>query len=343
VLILFQDGIPDIFFSALAQRGFTTARFATAPSEAARTFQDNPAATAIFFRANFKLSGHLLDHLPKLELAALVSTGADNVDSQALFERGIRLTTGEGANARAVFDYVVQALCFGGFDFERDRLGIVGAGKIGSLLVEFFRDIGSPAAYYDPFRAEPGSLSEVLASDVVSFHVPLTTAGPHATKAMLNADYFVKVDKPLQIIQASRGGIWQSEFYAKLASHPHLKILAQDVYPQEPPAGEELMRARYSTPHIAGYSTRGRLGGIVKGLAALAPELATAATYPEGKAWFLANEAERFAAQPQLFNQLRDGYGWRKEFHEYNASERDAYLQKFPQLPQRVRDRLFHV
>ncbi|AFM14652.1 NAD(P)-dependent oxidoreductase [Turneriella parva] len=341
MLILFQDGIPDIFFSALAQRGFTTARFSTATDKAARTFQENPSATAIFFRANFRLNAPLLDLLPQLKLAALVSTGADNVDAQALAQRGIRLTTGEGANARAVFDYVLQALCYGGFDFERDKLGVVGAGSIGSLLIGFFREIGAAVAHYDPFRAETGSLSEVLASDVVTFHVPLTAAGPHATQAMLNAEYFSKVQKPLQIIQASRGGIWNADFYAQLASHPQLKILAQDVYPQEPPHPRDLARARFSTPHIAGYSTRGRLGGIVKGLAALAPELAAAVAYPAGEAWFLENEAERFAAQPQLFNQLRDRYGWRKEFHEYNATEREAFLQKFPQLPQRVRARLF--
>jgi erythronate-4-phosphate dehydrogenase len=341
VLILFQEGIPDIFFPALEARGFTIARFRTAEHDAARDFDGRKTASAIFFRANFKLTARVLDLLPGLKLAALVSTGADNVDTRALDERGIQLTTGEGANARAVFDYVLHALCADGFDFAGESLGVVGAGRIGRLLIDFFSQVGTAVSYYDPLLEAPGSLSDVLASDVVTFHVPLTANGPHATQAMLNASYFSGVHKRLRIIQSCRGGIWDAGFYAGLASGQKPEILAQDVYPAEPPPVEDLARARYSTAHIAGYSTRGRLGGIVKGLAALLPGIEAEVRYPSGSAWFLEEEARHFAAQPLRFNALRDGYGWRKEFHEYDEAERAAFLKRFPRLPASVRERLF--
>ncbi len=343
MLVLFQEGIPDIFFPELVKRGFTTLRFSTSPHEAARTFAAHSNAAAIFFRANFHMSASMLDLLPKLQLAALVSTGTDNVDAGALRNRGIRLTTGDGANARAVFDYVIQALCAGNFDFERERLGVVGAGRIGRMLIEFFHKLGAQVSYYDPLLEEPGSLSDVLSADVVTFHVPLTTAGPHATQGMLNAGYFSTVQKPLRIIQSCRGGIWDNEFYRQLRSHPLIKILAQDVYPEEPPATEVLSCAQYSTPHIAGYSTRGRLGGIVKGIAALLPGFEAEARYPAGAAWFLQNEAGAFAAKFTEFNALRDRYPWRKEFHEYDEAERTAYLTRFKRLPPNLGDSLFRL
>ncbi len=337
MLVLFQEGIPDIFFNELNARGISIVRFSTAADAAAICFAKHAAAEAIFFRANFILSPRLIDLLPRVRLAALVSTGTDNLDVTALSERGIQLTTGDGANARAVFDYVVQALCYGGFDFMNDRLGVVGAGRVGSHLLRFFEAIGRPAAFFDPLLEKSGSLGAVLQCDVVSFHVPLSDAGPFATRAMLNAEYFAPAKKNIRIIQTCRGAIWNDEFYHS----GKVNILAQDVYPCEPPPWQDLQLASYSTPHIAGYSTRGRLGGILKGIAALVTDFAGEGALPEGRAWHLKSEADAFAAAPQAFNGLRDGYAWRKEFSEYDAQEQAEFVARFPAVPGQVYKHLF--
>jgi hypothetical protein len=57
---------------------------------------------------------------------------------------------------------------------------------------------------------------------------------------------------------------------------------------------------------------------------------------PAGRAWFLDAEAQRFAADPSAFNNLRDNYGWRKEFWQYSHDERAAWLKRFPQTPEEV-------
>lgn len=337
VLLLFQEGIPDIFDEALRKRGFSIARFSTAEDAAAIYFAEHRSAEAIFFRANFSLTSRLLNLLPRLKLAALVSTGTDNVDMQALSERGVPLTTGEGANARAVFEYVIQALCLGGFDFFNERLGVVGAGRVGSHLLRFFERLGRPAAFYDPLLDFKGSREAALQCDVVSFHVPLTADGPHATRGMLNAGYFTGANKNLRIIQTCRGAIWNEEFYRS----GKMRILAQDVYPIEPPFESDLNLATYSTAHIAGYSTRGRLGGVLKGIAALIPDFPVEDLLPQSKPWFLAAEAATFAQAPQSFNRLRDTYGWRKEFAEFDAAERSDFAERFPALPAKAIDLLF--
>lgn len=370
MLLLFQHGIPDVFFSDLERRGARIIRFAASASESHTIFAENKNADAIFFRANYTLGKAELDLLPNLRLAALVSTGADNVAIAEIEKRGIQFSSGEGANARAVFDYVIQALCFDNFDFTRDSLGIVGVGNIGSRLLKFFRAIDASVAFYDPLLADPGSLDSVLQCDVVTFHVPLvhgsteavantmfslpqplthggvgsaagrkpslpttlSSGSPHPTAAMLDVDYFSSIRKKLRVIQSCRGGIWNLDFYRRLGDHPHLELIAQDVYPVEPPDKTDCARAKISTPHIAGYSTRGRLGGILRGIDRLFPNFSRETTWPESRAWFLDIEAARFAAAPEKFNALRDGYFYRKEFHEYNTTERGEFRQRFPRL-----------
>lgn len=308
-------------------------RFPTAAVAAEPVLRQNAAAEAIFFRANFPFNAHTLALLPKLSLAALVSTGTDNVDQTAIAARRVRFTTAEGANAQAVFDYVIQALLLGGFEPAKHSVGIVGAGRIGSRLLRFLSRVGTRTAFYDPFLNPTGSLADVLQCDYVSFHTPLTHGGAHATAGMLNAKYFAGARHGLKIIQTCRGGIWDRSYYDQLPISAAVWLLAQDVYPDEPPAAHDLKMAAYSTPHIAGYSTRGRLGGIVNGIQALLPDFSAAGTMPQGRAWALESDAGRLSADVAGFSALRDGYPWRKEFHEYDEIERRLYRQRFSKLP----------
>lgn len=332
MVLLFQKGIPEIFFPALEKYGVRIRQFPTDPAAAQDVFRAFPDGEAVFFRANFPLGQAELNALPKLRLAALVSTGMDNVDVPELARRGVKLVTGEGANAAAVVDYVIQALLLGSYDPEKHRVGVVGAGRVGGKILRLLQAVNAAAIYYDPFLADPGSLDQVLQCDFVSFHVPLLTTGNHKTLGMLDAGYFKTVSRKIRIIQTCRGTIWEKPFYENLADQPNLELLAQDVYPVEPPQAADILRARYSTPHVAGYSTRGRLGGIVKGIQALFPDFKGENYYPEGKVWSLEEEARAFAANPPDFSRIRDNFPWRKEFSEFNAQERSAFRARYPHI-----------
>ncbi len=338
--VLFQDGIPDIFIPALESRGCRIQKFPTDNAAAHRVFAGCADAEVIFFRANFIFGAAEVKALPRLKLAALVSTGTDNLDARPLTERGIKLVTGEGANAQAVVDYVVQALLLGGFIPGKHSVGVVGAGRVGGKVWQFMRSVAAEAEYYDPFKAFPGSLEKVLSCDFVTFHVPLAQGGEHPTAAMLNERYFKAAKKTIRIIQACRGGIWDENFYRSLTPMGRIQILAQDVYPQEPPAAADLTRAQFSTPHIAGYSTQGRLGGILRGIRELIPDFDAGAVWPQSRAWFLDTEAAQFTA-PGKFMEIRDRYFWRKEFHEYNEAEQLEFREKFPEIPAEFMDALF--
>ncbi|MBV6494381.1 MAG: Erythronate-4-phosphate dehydrogenase [Turneriella sp.] len=339
--ILFQEGIPDIFFSALKEEGCSIVRFPTDKKSALKIFLEHDKTYAIFFRANFTLDSEVLTYLPNLHLAALVSTGSDNIDIGALKKRDTKLVTGEGANAQAVFDYVMQALLFGGFNPQEHRVGVVGKGRIGSRVVDFLRQVNVDVLFYDPFLPASNALTDVLQCDFVTFHVPLTTVEKFATEKMLNKGYFTPVQKRIRIVQSCRGKIWDIGFYSRIHEHPFVELLAQDVYPIEPPYAKDLKQAKFSTPHIAGYSTLGRLGGIYRGISALFPGMDLQNYYPKSRTWNIKHESENLSKQVEKFNAIRDNYFWRKEFHEYNVDEQADFRVNFPRIEPRFFDTLF--
>jgi erythronate-4-phosphate dehydrogenase len=341
--ILWQQGIPTDFFTP----EFTQVIFQNTSQAISQTFKLNPDAEAIFFRANFRFLPEYFEKLPSLKFAVLVSTGTDNVPVHEFQSRGIQFCSAEGANSRAVVEYVIQALFLlweKHPDFMAQGVGIVGRGRIGGLLERWLLVNNLPVRWHDPFLPGSFSLQDTLQMPVVSFHVPLTRTGAHKTQHMLNQEYFG--DNRPYVIQASRGEIWETDFYSSGA----VPVWAQDVYPVEPPRPDWLPCANYNTPHIAGYSTRGRLGGITKGLKIVFPDKKIP-DYPMGQAWYLENEHKEFlhnyaghsggistspAGEDSYFNLRRDNFPYRKEFSEYTAEERDQFRARFSKIPDKL-------
>ncbi len=300
------------------------------PETAQSTFLNKQDTTLLLVRANFNGSPELLDCLPQLASVGLVSTGSDNLPLNYLQQRGITLYTAKGANARAVQEYCIQALAHWALEYPHEverGVGIIGKGRIGSLLLEFIQRINIPVSWYDPFLPGSQPLEQVLQHAILSYHVPLTREGPWPTVEFIHRIIFQQTTIQ-RIINTSRGGIWHLpslDYFSQQGM-----IWAQDVYPTEPPA--VLPQARFSTPHIAGYSTIGRLQGIEKVLQAMLPDVPPIPR-PPSKPWYLAEESSWFTQQPQLFQERRNTFPWRKEFAEFTAEERAQFKEKFSGLP----------
>lgn len=331
VPVFVQEGVPWL----LEQNAeVNPVRFPTSCLEAEKIFREYPQIQHIIFRANFKL-GECLGSLPALRHAGLISTGTDNLPVEELTKRKIETVTGEGANARAVFEYVIQAL-FHFWEEEgkiKEGVGIIGYGRIGSLLGRFLRKAEIPFAFYDPFVEGSSSKKEVLNFPIVTFHVPLTRSGEHATYRMLTENYFGG-RRPF-MIHTARGEIWDAEYYS--GERVKNRIWAQDVYPQEPPPEEWVEQSHFSTPHIAGYSTHGRLGGLYRVLSVFFPEV-TLPPVPHGELWWLAKESSRLKSNPQNFSQRRDTFPWRKEFSEFSREDWQAFHERFTKVPEKFRN-----
>lgn len=203
----------------------------------------------------------------RVRLVGTATIGTDHIDTAWCRANGIRVANAPGCNAPAVMQYVASSLHEAGFDPKHHRLGVVGKGNIGSLVVDIYRREGTDVLVCDPPRAQLYadedyvSLKEILHEcDAVTFHVPFTTDGPYPTYHLLSG---ILPPRPAIIVNASRGPVVDPDVIRNFAYDKKFII---DTWPFEeyPEEFTEEMRAELirrsfiATPHIAGYSYEGK-------------------------------------------------------------------------------------
>ncbi len=98
-------------------------------------------------------------------------------------------------------------------------------------------------------------------SDILTFHVPLNTSGPYPTRNLINATFFESWKHSKVLLNTSRGEILDEKAFLLAHKQGLIKHCVLDVFPSEPGFNPELAVADLITPHIAGYSLRGKLNG----------------------------------------------------------------------------------
>lgn len=198
--------------------------------------------------------------------------GTDHLDLSYLASAGVRICNAPGSNAESVVDYVISAICRSDNLLERllmgESVGIVGYGNVGQRLGKRLSALGIAWRAYDPLLDPtrfPGltSLNDVLNSSLLCLHAPLTRDGPYPSFHMLNADQLAVMPNGAVLLNAGRGGVVATE--ALLALHDKRAdiSLILDVWESEPDFPAALASyCRIATPHIAGYSSDGKLTGL---------------------------------------------------------------------------------
>ena len=297
---------------------------------------------------NLKIKGNLIELArDKVFAFASVSTGTDHVDLEALERAGIHFIHAPGANSRSVVEYILAALPLI-HDEERLlrghlSLGIVGFGRIGSQLAKCLDELGFSYSFYDPFveGRGKGTLKDVLASDVVTFHVPLTVNGDHPTKGMVDIEYVSGIPEGSLIINTSRGQIFSEESYLHACRRCRTIM---DVFPIEPPTKKMIDAADLVSPHIAGYNYSARAGGtalVAKNFMKLICENNHDVQYSPGKyniytIDFLKNESDELKKNPDSFRNRRENYPDRGDYFDtkrFNSEkEYSGFLKKILDL-----------
>lgn len=200
--------------------------------------------------------------------------GTDHLDTAWLDSEGIPWASAAGCNARSVAEYVVAALAFAHLNHRTDlsrepRVGIVGAGRVGSAVAAAMESLGLPVFLNDPPRAErEGSdnfveLDELVEScEIVCGHLPLVRGGAHPTAGLLDGKLLRRMPRNGLFLNAGRGATSPSDSLRQiLASRSDLSVVL-DVWDPEPAFPADIAReALLSTPHIAGYSLEGKVEG----------------------------------------------------------------------------------
>ena len=144
--------------------------------------------------------------------------------------------------------------------FSGTKAGIVGCGRIGSLVVGMLRGFGIEVMVHDPYlsegrQAELGircmPLEEVLReADMVTVHPSLT----HETKYMIG-ERELRMMKPTAIlVNTARGAIVNAEALARACKEGWIAGAGIDVFEKEPPESGFVLRGIPNvvlTPHLA--------------------------------------------------------------------------------------------
>ena len=235
-------------------------------------------------RSATKVTPPVIEAAKNLKVVGRAGIGVDNVDLAAATGAGIvvmntpfgnSITTAEHAIAMmfALARQIPQAnesthagkwekSKFMGTELTGKTLGVIGAGNIGSIVIDRARGLRMRVVAFDPFltpdRAqdlgcEKVELDELFArADFITLHTPLTDK----TRNILDAQAFAKMKKGVRIVNCARGGlVVESDLKVALESG-QVAGAALDVFEEEPAKDNPLfgMENVVCTPHL-GAST----------------------------------------------------------------------------------------
>ena len=104
--------------------------------------------------------------------------------------------------------------------------------------------------------------SEVLRADVLTLHVPLTPDGPDATVHLLGDRELSRVTPSSILINTARGEVVDNAALLAALTGRTIGGAIMDVWEGEPSGNWDLLNhVMIGTPHIAGYSSDGKING----------------------------------------------------------------------------------
>lgn len=222
---------------------------------------------ALFVRTRTKCDQSLLEGT-NVKFIASATIGTDHIDLDYLKKKSIVFSNAPGCNAKGVMQYVHTALfytaCKKGIDLRGKKFGVIGYGNTGKQVALFAEHLGFEVLKNDPPLAEKlgdegfVSLDYLLSQcDIVSCHIPMDTS----TYRLASSDFFHKMKKGSFFINASRGEVVDDE--ALISYKDKFSAIVIDVWNGEPSnISRELAQcADIATPHIAGYSSEGKING----------------------------------------------------------------------------------
>jgi D-3-phosphoglycerate dehydrogenase len=230
--------------------------------EAEKVFQEYDVC---WFRLARKIDRKLLGDNPRCKIIATATTGLDHIDLKACEELGIKVVSLKGeteflktvrataeltvALALALMRRIPQAAqsvkegvwnrdLFRGNELFGKTSGIIGIGRLGSIVADYFKVFGMNVIGYDPRHDFPndaakrvGSLHELLSqSDLISVHVVYN----EATKKLLSEKEFTAMKDGAVLINTSRGGVIDEEALLDVLKNGKLSGAALDVLCGEP-------------------------------------------------------------------------------------------------------------
>lgn len=221
-------------------------------------------ADVLLTRSGIQINQALL-HGSSVRFVGTATIGDDHVDKLYLQSQAISFASAAGSSTQSVVEYMLAAFFtlenMGKLSLSQDKLGIIGVGRIGSLLDKACAKLGFKTLHNDPPRGLNTSLDETLASaDILTLHTPLTHDGQHPTYHLIGADELARF-KGKGIINAGRGACVDNQALLDWLNQNDEHFAVLDCWEDEPNISLKLLKhpqTLIATPHIAGHSLDGK-------------------------------------------------------------------------------------
>ncbi len=240
---------------------------------------------AIVVRSNTKIDEELLGQGKKLKVVGRAGNGIDNIDVQSATKRGIIVANTPESNTMSACELTIGLLLtqsrnisqannyiksgkwrrnpFKGVEVYNKTLGIIGLGRIGSLVATRMAAFGMQVIAYDPYIPEERferfnaikkeTLRELLEeADFITVHTPKTKE----TLGMIGEKELKLMKEGVRLVNAARGGIISEKALLKGLQEGKIASAALDVHEVEPSFDNPLFELDnvIVTPHL-GAST----------------------------------------------------------------------------------------
>ncbi|MDX9786804.1 MAG: phosphoglycerate dehydrogenase [Desulfobacterales bacterium] len=240
---------------------------------------------ALVIRSATKVTEDLLSRAHRLKVVGRAGIGLDNVDIPAATKRGIVVMNTPGGNVVTTAEHAIAMMLslsrnipqatatlkagrwekkkLQGRELYNKVLGVIGFGKIGSIVADRARGLKMQVVVYDPFvTAEQiekagfaaATLEELYRkSDYITVHVPKLKN----TTGLLNKEAFGQMKDGVMVINCARGGIVEEKDLYEAIQSGKVAGAALDVFEVEPPENNPLLELDpvIATPHL-GASTK---------------------------------------------------------------------------------------
>ena len=329
------------------------------------TDADVSNADALITRTRTKCNEKLLEN-SAVKFIATATIGFDQIDTDYVAKRGICWTNAPGCNSSSVAQYITSLLLNlavkHNFKLADKVLGVVGVGYVGKKIAAVGRALGMKVLLNDPPRARAEGDKEFVSldivaqkADIITIHVPLEYEGEDKTFHLADEEFLNKLTQKQFIINASRGEVVDNAALRKVLEKRSIAGGVLDVWENEPEIDLELLNLLdYATPHIAGYSTDGKVNGTSMSVNALAkffnlserlqnwypdnvpvPEntviecpadgsLEEKLLYIVSQSYNIADDTKALKQTPQDFEKLRGNYPLRREFGIFTVVNADS-------------------
>ncbi|MHB8809251.1 MAG: phosphoglycerate dehydrogenase [Desulfobulbaceae bacterium] len=240
----------------------------------------------LVIRSATKVRKDIIEAATNLRVVGRAGIGLDNVDIPAASQKGIVVMNAPDGNATTAAEHAIAMIMslarnipqatasmkagkwekksFMGREVTGKTLGIVGIGRIGSIVANRAQGLKMKVIAFDPFM--PPELVEKIGvelvdlmelarrADFISVHTPLTKESHH----LLSTEFFAAMKNDAMFVDCARGGVVDEVALHKALVEGKIAGAALDVFEKEPTTleGTPLLGLNnfICTPHL-GAST----------------------------------------------------------------------------------------